>query len=148
VGYFEDVQDSMENMNRLIPMEFARKSGCTMIRESDWRDQSRTDGGVGEDHTQVAKIPAGTAPWGPPKQGRSLKDFCAIPETNVATGHSSRLAEVEGIYFAKTGDIAYRKPPTATYKGVTYFQGPRGEHTRPSARSGGLPMNLLTDRAG
>jgi len=35
-----------------------------------------------------------------------------------------------------------------TYNWVTYFKGYPGQHTLPSVRSGGLPMNFLTDRAG
>jgi len=40
VGYFEDVQASMENMNQVIPLEFARYILLHPDKDPDWRDHS------------------------------------------------------------------------------------------------------------
>ena len=128
VGYFEDVQASMENMNQVIPLEFARYILLHPDKDPDWRDHSR----------KLVEWVKTTPKW--PKylvhgalvtteQGRSLKDFCCNPPNQCCDSHSSRLAAVEALYYAKTGDVAYKEAAYRTYNWVTYFQGlPGGAH--------------------
>jgi hypothetical protein len=128
VGYFEDVQASMENMNQVIPLEFARYILLHPDKDPDWRDHSR----------KLVEWVKTTPRW--PKylvhgalvtteQGRSLKDFCCNPPNQCCDSHSSRLAAVEALYYAKTGDVASKEAAYRTYNWVTYFQGlPGGAH--------------------
>jgi hypothetical protein len=128
VGYFEDVQASMENMNQVIPLEFARYVLFHPEKDPDWRDHSR----------KLMDWVKTTPRW--PKwlvhgalvtteQGRSLKDFCCNPPNQCCDSHSARLAAVEALYYAKTGDVVYKEAAYRTYNWVTYFQGlPGGAH--------------------
>ena len=59
VGYFEDVQASMENMNQVIPLEFARY--ILLHPEKRSRKMARTlaqAGGLGEE-----PLPSGPSIW-------------------------------------------------------------------------------------
>jgi hypothetical protein len=59
----------------------------------------------------------------------SGKEFCCNLPNQCCDSHSSRLAAVEALYYAKTGDIAYKEAAYRTYNWVTYFQGlPAGAH--------------------
>jgi hypothetical protein len=53
----------------------------------------------------------------------SGKEFCCNLPNQCCDSHSSRLAAVEALYYAKTGDIAYKQAAYRTYNWVTYFQG-------------------------
>jgi hypothetical protein len=128
VGYFEDVQASMENMNQVIPLEFARYVLLHPDKDPDWRDHSR----------KLMDWVKTTPKW--PKwmvhgalvtteQGSGGKDYCCNPPNQCCDSHSSRLAAVEALYYAKTGDVAYKEAAYRTYNWVTYFQGlPGGAH--------------------
>jgi hypothetical protein len=121
VGYFEDVQGSMDNMNQVIPLEFARYVLLHPEKDSQWRQHAR----------QLIDWVKTTPKW--PKymvhgamitteQG-SGKEFCCNLPNQCCDSHSSRLAAVEALYYAKTGDIAYKQAAYRTYNWVTYFQG-------------------------
>ena len=121
VGYFEDVQGSMDNMNQVIPLEFARYILLHPETDSQWRQHAR----------QLIDWVKTTPKW--PKymvhgamitteQG-SGKEFCCNLPNQCCDSHSSRLAAVEALYYAKTGDIAYKQAAYRTYNWVTYFQG-------------------------
>ncbi len=121
VGYFEDVQGSMDNMNQVIPLEFARYVLLHPEKDPDWREHSR----------QLIEWVKTTPKW--PKymvhgamitteQGNG-KEFCCNLPNQCCDSHSSRLAAVEAFYYAKTGDIAYKQAAYRTYNWVTYFQG-------------------------
>jgi len=59
----------------------------------------------------------------------SGKEFCCNLPNQCCDSHSSRLAAVEALYYARTGDIAYKEAAYRTYNWVTYFQGlPAGAH--------------------
>ena len=122
VGYFEDVKASMENMNQVIPLEFARYILLHPEKDPDWREHTR----------KLIEWVKTTPKW--PKyivhgalvtteQGSGLKNFCCNLPNQCCDSHSSRLAAVEAFYFAKTGDAAYREAANRTYNWVTYFQG-------------------------
>ena len=49
--------------------------------------------------------------------------FAATSPANVATAIAARLAAVEALYYARTGDVAYKEEAYRTYNWVTYFQG-------------------------
>jgi hypothetical protein len=127
VGYFEDVQGSMDNMNQVIPLEFARYVLLHPEKDPEWREHAR----------QLMEWVKTTPKW--PKymvhgamvtteQG-SGKEFCCNLPNQCCDSHSSRLAAVEALYFASTGDIAYKDAAYRTYNWVTYFQGlPAGAH--------------------
>lgn len=121
VGYFEDVQGSMENMNQVIPLEFARYVLLHPEKDAQWREHSR----------QLIQWVKTTPKW--PKsivhgatvtteQGNG-KEYCCNVPNHCCDSHSSRLAAVEALYYAKTGDAAYKEAAYRTYNWVTYFQG-------------------------
>jgi hypothetical protein len=127
VGYFEDVQASMANMNQVIPLEFARYILLHPDKDPDWREHAR----------KLIDWVKTTPKW--PKylvhsalvtteQGDG-KDFCCNLPNQCCDSHSSRLAATEALYYAKTGDLAYKEQAYRTYNWVTYFQGlPRDAH--------------------
>src|ERR1700678_975410 len=121
VGYFEDVPGNMENMNQVIPLEFARYVLLHPEKDPEWREHAR----------KLMDWVKTTPKW--PKyivhgalitneQGDG-KDFCCNPPNQCCDSHSSRLAAVEALYFAKTGDASYREAAFRSYNWVTYFQG-------------------------
>jgi hypothetical protein len=122
VGYFEDVKASMGNMNQVIPLEFARYILLHPEKDADWRDHTR----------KLIEWVKTTPKW--PKyivhgatvtteQGSGLKNFCCNLPNQCCDSHSSRLAAVEALYYAKTGDATYKEAAYRTYNWVTYFQG-------------------------
>jgi hypothetical protein len=127
VGYFEDTVPSMENMNQVIPLEFARYVLLHPERDPQWREHAR----------QLIEWVKTTPKW--PKyivhgatvtteQGNGTNFCCNLPN-QCCDSHTSRLAAVEAIYFAKTGDESYREAAYRSYNWVTYFQGlPSGAH--------------------
>ncbi len=121
VGYFEDVQASMGNMNNVIPLELGRYVLLHPEKDPDWRDHSR----------RLIEWVKTTPKW--PKyivhgatvtteQGNG-KEFCCNLPNQCCDSHSARLAAVEALYYAKTGDAAYKEAAYRTYNWVTYFQG-------------------------
>ena len=121
VGYFEDVPGSMEDMNQVIPLEFARYILLHPEKDPDWREHSRT----------LIDWVKNTPKW--PKyvvhgalvtteQGDG-KTFCCNAPNQCCDSHSARLAAVEALYYARTGDVAYKEAAYRTYNWVTYFQG-------------------------
>ncbi len=121
VGYFEDVQGSMDNMNQVIPLEFARYVLLHPEKDPDWREHAR----------QLIEWVKTTPKW--PKymvhgalvtteQGNG-KEFCCNLPNQCCDDHSARLAAVEAFYYARTGDLAYKQAAFRTYNWVTYFQG-------------------------
>jgi len=122
VGYFEDVKASMGNMNQVIPLEFARYILLHPEKDADWREHTR----------KLIEWVKTTPKW--PKyivhgamvtteQGSGLKNFCCNLPNQCCDSHSSRLAAVEALYYARTGDAAYKEAAYRTYNWVTYFQG-------------------------
>jgi hypothetical protein len=121
VGYFEDTVPSMENMNQVIPMEFARYVLLHPEKDPDWREHAR----------KLIEWVKTTPKW--PKfvvhgatitteQGNG-KEYCCNDPGQCCDSHTSRLAAVEALYYAKTGDVAYRDEAYRSYNWVTYFQG-------------------------
>jgi hypothetical protein len=121
VGYFEDVQASMGNLNQVIPLEFARYVLLHPEKDAEWREHSR----------KLIEWVKTTPKW--PKyivhgatvtteQGNG-KEFCCNLPNQCCDSHSARLAAVEALYYAKTGDVAYKEAAYRTYNWVTYFQG-------------------------
>jgi hypothetical protein len=121
VGYFEDVQGSMDNMNQVIPLEFARYILLHPEKDPEWRDHAR----------QLIEWVKTTPKW--PKyrvhgamvtteQGNG-KEFCCNLPNQCCDDHSARLAAVEAFYYARTGEVAYKQAAYRTDNWVTYFQG-------------------------
>jgi hypothetical protein len=121
VGYFEDVPGSMENVNQVIPLEFARYILLHPEKDPEWRQHSQ----------KLIEWVKTTPKW--PKymvhgamvtteQGDG-KTFCCNLPNQCCDSHSARLAAVEALYYAKTGDDAYKQAAYRTYNWVTYFQG-------------------------
>src|ERR1700723_508613 len=121
VGYFEDVKANMQNMNQVIPLEFARYMLLHPDKDPEWRAHVR----------QLVEWVKTTPKW--PKyivhgamvtteQGDG-KQFCCNLPSQCCDSHSARLAAVEALYYAKTGDLAYKEEAYRTYNWVTYFQG-------------------------
>jgi hypothetical protein len=126
VGYFEDVVPSMENMNQVIPLEFARYALLHPEYDPQWKEHARA----------LIEWVKTTPKW--PKyivhgatvtteQGNGI-EFCCNQPNQCCDSHTSRLAAVEALYFAKTGDAAYKEAAFRSYNWVTYFQGLPG-HT-------------------
>jgi hypothetical protein len=121
VGYFEDVTPSMDNMNQVIPLEFARYVLLHPEKDPQWREHAR----------QLIEWVKTTPKW--PKyivhgatvtteQGDGVH-FCCNAPNECCDSHTSRLAAVEALYFSKTGDVTYRDAAFRSYNWVTYFQG-------------------------
>jgi hypothetical protein len=121
VGYFEDVSPDMANMNQVIPLEYARYVLLHPEKDPDWRQHAR----------QLIAWVKTTPKW--PKysvhgatvtmeQGNG-KTFCCNLPNQCCDSHTSRLAAVEALYFAKTGDAGYKEEAFRSFNWVTYFQG-------------------------
>ncbi len=128
VGYFEDVTASMDSMNQVIPLETARYVLMHPEKDAQWKEHAA-------DLIAWVKTTPKWPKWrvhgalATTEQGRSLKDYCCNPPPQCCDSHSARLAAVEAIYFAKTGDASYKDEAYRTYNFVTYFQGlPGGAH--------------------
>jgi hypothetical protein len=127
VGYFEDVVPSMENMNQVIPLEFARYVLLHPEKDPQWKGHAR----------QLIAWVKTTPKW--PKyivhgatvtteQGNGINFCCNLPN-QCCDSHTARLAAVEALYFSKTGDPEYREAAFRSFNWVTYFQGlPGGAH--------------------
>jgi hypothetical protein len=62
------------------------------------------------------------------EQGDGIHFCCNLPN-QCCDSHTARLAAVEALYYAKTGDTDYREAAFRSYNWVTYFQGlPGGAH--------------------
>jgi hypothetical protein len=121
VGYFEDTVPSMGNMNQVIPLEFARYVLLHPDRDPQWREHSR----------QLIEWVKTTPKWAKHivhgatitnEQGDGINFCCNLPN-QCCDSHTSRLAAVEALYYAKTGDLAYKEAAFRSYNWVTYFQG-------------------------
>ena len=121
VGYFEDTVASIGNMNQVIPLEFARYVLLHPEKDPQWREHARS----------LIEWVKTTPKW--PKyivhgatvtteQGNGTNFCCNLPN-QCCDSHTSRLAAVEALYFAKTGEAAYRDEAFRSYNWVTYFQG-------------------------
>jgi hypothetical protein len=55
-----------------------------------------------------------------------------------------RSEAVEALYFAKTGDVAYREAAFRSYNWGTYFQGLSRDAHSPFRPNGGLPTSMRT----
>jgi hypothetical protein len=51
------------------------------------------------------------------------KNFCCNLPNECCDSHSARLAAVEALYYAHTGDVAYKEEAFRTDNWVSYFQG-------------------------
>jgi hypothetical protein len=127
VGYFEDVGSGMANMNQVIPLEFARYVLLHPEKDTQWREHAR----------KLIEWVKTTPKW--PKyivHGATVtteqgdgKSFCCNLPNQCCDSHTSRLAAVEALYYAKTSDAAYKEAAYRSYNWVTYFQGlPGGAH--------------------
>jgi hypothetical protein len=121
VGYFEDVSPTMENMNQVIPLEFARYVLLHPEKDPDWREHAR----------KLIEWVKTTPKW--PKyivhgatvtteQGNG-REFCCNLPNQCCDSHTARLAAVEALYYAMTGDTTYKEAAFRSYNWVTYFQG-------------------------
>jgi hypothetical protein len=127
VGYFEDVPPRMENLNQVIPLEFARYVLLHPEYDAQWRQHARI----------LIEWVKTTPKW--PKyivhgatvtteQGDGVNFCCNLPN-QCCDSHTARLAAVEALYYAKTGDAEYKEASFRSYNWVTYFQGlPGGAH--------------------
>jgi hypothetical protein len=124
VGYFEDVPGSMDNMNQVIPLEFARYVLLHPEKDPEWREHAR----------KLIEWVKTTPKW--PKyrvHGATItteqgdgKNFCCNVPNECCDSHSARLAAVEALYYAHTGDAAYKEEAFRTDNWVSYFQGLSG----------------------
>jgi len=128
VGYFEDVTPNMANMNQVIPLEYARYVLLNPEKDLEWRDHAR----------KLIEWVKTTPKW--PKyivHGATVtteqgdgKSFCCGVPNECCDSHTSRLAAIEALYYARTGDAAYKEEAFRSFNWVTYFQGmPAGAHT-------------------
>jgi len=121
VGYFEDTIASMANMNQVIPLEFARYALLHPDKDPLWKEHA----------ARLIDWVKTTPKW--PKyivhgalitteQGNGT-NFCCNSPNQCCDSHTARLAAVEALYYAKTGDVAYKDAAFRSYNWVTYFQG-------------------------
>jgi hypothetical protein len=129
VGYFEDVQASMDSMNQVIPLELARYLLLHPEKDPEWREHAR----------KLIDWVKTTPKW--PKyvvHGATVtteqgdgKNFCCNLPNQCCDSHSSRLAAAEALYYARTGDATYKQEAYRTYNWVTYWQGLPGNAHAP-----------------
>jgi hypothetical protein len=121
VGYFEDVPPSMANMNQVIPLEFARYVLLHPEKDPQWREHAR---GLIEWVKTTPKWPKYIVHGATvtTEQGDGI-GFCCNAPNQCCDSHTSRLAAVEALYYAKTGDESYREQAYRSFNWVTYFQG-------------------------
>ncbi len=121
VGYFEDTVPSMGNMNQVIPLEFARYVLLHPDKDPQWREHAR----------KLIEWVKTTPKWPryivhgatiTTEQGNGIEFCCNLPN-QCCDSHTSRLAAVEALYYAKTGDAVYKEQAYRSYNWVTYFQG-------------------------
>jgi hypothetical protein len=121
VGYFEDVTPSMDNMNQVIPLEYARWILLHPEKDPAWREHARS----------LIEWVKTTPKW--PKyrvhgatvtteQGNG-ETFCCNAPNQCCDSHTARLAATEAFYYARTGDASYREEALRSYNWVSYFQG-------------------------
>jgi hypothetical protein len=125
VGYFEDVGGSMEDMNQVIPLEFARYVLLHPEKDPDWREHARK---LIDWVKTTPKFPKYVVHGATvtTEQGSGGTDFCCNLPNECCDSHSARLAAVEALYYAQTGDVAYREEAFRTDNWVSYFQGLSG----------------------
>jgi hypothetical protein len=128
VGYFEDVKPSMGNMNQVIALEYARYVLLHPDKDPDWREHAR----------KLIDWVKTTPKW--PKyvvhgatitneQGNGKTYCCNLPN-ECCDSHTSRLAAVEALFYAKTGETSSREEAFRSFNWVTYYQGmPEYGHT-------------------
>ena len=108
-------------MNQVIPLEYARYVLLNPDKDPEWREHAR----------QLIDWVKTTAKW--PKyivhgatvsteQGNG-KTYCCNQPNQCCDSHTSRLAAVEALFYAKTGDPAYKEQAFRSFNWVTYFQG-------------------------
>ena len=126
VGYFEDVTPSMENMNNVIPLETARYVILNPEKDPTWR----------QDAANLIQWVKTMPKW--PKfivHGATVtteqgdgNTYCCQEPGWCCDSHTSRLAAIEALYYANTGDEAYKEQAFRSFNWVTYFQGfpPKG----------------------
>jgi hypothetical protein len=121
VGYFEDTVPSMGNMNQVIPLEFARYVLLHPDKDPQWREHAlaliewvRTTPKWPKYEVHSATVTT--------EQGDGVH-YCCNEPNQCCDSHTSRLAAVEALYYAKTGDVAYRDAAFRSYNWVSYFQG-------------------------
>ena len=129
VGYFEDTVPSMGNMNQVIPLEFARYVLLHPDKDPQWKEHAR----------KLIEWVKTTPKW--PKymvhgamitneQGNGI-NFCCSPPNDCCDSHTARLAALEALYYAKTGETAYRDAAYRSFNWVSYFQGLSGKSPSP-----------------
>jgi hypothetical protein len=125
-GYFEDVPGSLENVNQVIPLEFARYVLLHPELDSDWRRhaQGLIDWVKTTPKWPKYRVHGATVTT---EQGDG-KAFCCNGPNQCCDSHSARLAAVEAFYYARTGDAAEKEEAYRTYNWVTYWQGLPGAH--------------------
>ena len=121
VGYFEDVPPSMVNMNNVIPLELARYVLLHPEKDADWQAHAR---GLIEWVKTTPKWPKYRVHGAlvTTEQGDGA-NFCCNKPNQCCDSHTARLAAVEALYFARTGDETYREEAMRSFNWVTYFQG-------------------------
>jgi len=124
VGYFEDTVPSMGNMNQVIPLEFARYVLLNPQLDPEWKDHAH----------HIIEWVKKTPKWAKymvhgalitNEQGNGI-EWCCNDPGQCCDSHTARLAAVEALYYAKTGDTTYREAAYRSYNWVTYFQGLSG----------------------
>lgn len=129
VGYFEDVPPTMGDMNNVIPLELARYILLHPEKDHEWKQHSK----------QLIEWVKTTPKW--PKyrvhgalvtteQGDGV-NFCCNKPNQCCDSHTSRLAAVEALYFARTGDQDFKEEAFRSFNWVTYFQGLPGKAHAP-----------------
>jgi hypothetical protein len=115
-------------MNQVIPLEYARYVLLHPEKDSEWRDHAR----------KLVEWVKTTPKW--PKyivHGATVtteqgdgKEFCCGAPNQCCDSHTARLAAIEALYYARTGDASYKEEAFRSFNWVTYFQGlPARAHT-------------------
>lgn len=123
-GYFEDPSPDMNNLNQVIPLEYARYMLLHPEADPEWRqhvpkliDWVKTTPKWPKYRVHGATVTT--------EQGNG-KEFCCNLPNQCCDSHTARLAAVEAFYYSKTGDPVYKEEAYRSFNWVTYFQGLSG----------------------
>jgi hypothetical protein len=129
VGYFEDVAPSYANMNSVIPLELARYLLWHPEFDGQWRAHARALIDWVRENARWPKYRVHGA-LVTTEQGNG-SNFCCNKPNQCCDSHTARLAAVEALYYARTGERRMREEARRSLNWATYFQGLPGQAHAP-----------------
>ena len=147
VGYFEDVPPSMDNMNQVIPLEFARYVLLHPEKDPQWREHAQATDRVGKDHAEMAQVHCARRDRDD-RAGRTATSSAATSPINAATATLPGWPRLKRFTSQRPETQLIERRRSARTTGSLIFRACLAMPMLRFGRSGGLPTNLPTARAG